>query len=289
MIFAKVRQNSVLLGALLSVAAGVHAPANAREVNEIPDGHHIKTNCDEISKREELYIFARSLSTRDLKRTVAQQMTDLCELFSAGKISADKWLEDFALLEFEVREANHPCNFRKCYRMIIPPTKPLPSNFTAYVLLLFPSSYWLAPEAKNDVKSVERAFSAFGDAIGNPRAAISFSSSQRSSAPDINRAKFYCDKFGLDYNDGPIIIVSSKRPDLLESLDQVIVLKLRGIDSNRVVYVLNILEQDLRMESTIRTRTLLFEEVRQRLLSAVKSNQTIAGEIAKGAIGILTK
>ncbi|MBN8454353.1 hypothetical protein [Accumulibacter sp.] len=289
MMLYKVRLTSVLFGALLSVAAGIHASADAREINEIPDTHHIKTTCNGIHKRDELYILSKSPSPKNQYSTVAQRMIELCDQFSAGQISADSWLTDFALLEFEVREANHPCNFRNCYRVIIPPTKPLPTNFTTYVLFLFPSSHWLAPETKNDVKAVERAFSAFGDAIGNPRAAIWFSSSPRSSEPDIHRAKFYCDKFGLDYNDGPIILVSSKRPDLLESLDQVVVVKLRGIDSSRVVDVLNVLEQDLRRESTIRTRKLLFEEVRQRVLSAVKANQTIAEEIAKGAIGILAK
>ena len=47
-----------------------------------------------------------------------------------------------------------------------------------------------------------------------------------------------------------------------------VVIKLYNIPASKVVLILNILEQDLRTERGIRKTTLLFEEVKQRLLTA---------------------
>ncbi|MBI3990199.1 MAG: hypothetical protein HY347_11360 [candidate division NC10 bacterium] len=78
----------------------------------------------------------------------------------------------------------------------------------------------------------------------------------------------------------PFIRHSKKvRPDQIGPGDEIIVVKLAGISPERIVRVLNVLEQDLRRGRHIDTGSLLFEEVKQRILSAVERYADVLKEI----------
>ena len=141
----------------------------------------------------------------------------------------------------------------------------VPTGYKAYSLFLIPSSDW---QAKNEeLRALRSAFTDFGDAIGDQRLAVWFSNEDDTKL-DVNRSKSYCDRLGLSYNDGPFVVTTMSHPDAVKKEDQAVVIKLAGISITRAISILNILEQDLRTERQIRSRSLLFEEVKQRLMTA---------------------
>ncbi len=87
---------------------------------------------------------------------------------------------------------------------------------------------------------------------------------------DLNRSKYYCDKFKLNYNESPYIVITQKRPDESKERDEIVVVKLSNITTYRVVKILNLLEQDLRNNKKLHQRNLLFEEVKQSLLTTAE-------------------
>ena len=71
--------------------------------------------------------------------------------------------------------------------------------------------------------------------------------------------------------------------------DEFVLIKLNEISSNRVIKILNILEQDLRLANDIRKRRLIFEEIKQRLLSVADRKSDLVKEFSSGLISSLTK
>jgi hypothetical protein len=140
----------------------------------------------------------------------------------------------------------------------------VPTGYKAYSLFLIPSSDWQTKT--QELRDLRSAFSDFGDAIGDQKLAVWFSNEDDTKV-DVNRSKTYCDKLGLSYNDGPFVVTTKSHPDALRTGEQAVVIKLSGIAIPRAISILNILEQDLRTEREIRSRSLLFEEVKQRLMT----------------------
>jgi hypothetical protein len=147
----------------------------------------------------------------------------------------------------------------------VSPGTPILKGFETYTLFLFPSAEWL--DRTEDLAVLRKAYQNFGDAIGDKHLAVWFLDND-SRAISIARSKVFCDRLHLDYNDGPYVVTTNVYPESLRADSKPIVIKLYRIPANRVVLVLNILEQDLRTERQIRETALLFEEIRQRLLTA---------------------
>lgn len=82
------------------------------------------------------------------------------------------------------------------------------------------------------------------------------------------------------FTTGCYIVTTGKHPSLLTATDQVVVVSLSGISSERTLVVLNALERDLRTARELHKRTLLFEEVIQRLLTAADRNADTLKEVA---------
>lgn len=116
--------------------------------------------------------------------------------------------------------------------------------------------------------SIWIAFEAFGRSIGGTRVAVWFLDAD--GRVDVDRCKSYCDRFDLNYNDGPYVVTTKKRPDLLGDNDEIVVLKLSGISAERIPAVLNVLERDLRASGEIGRGRLLYEEVKHRILTAAE-------------------
>lgn len=233
----------------------------------LPDPAFVKSQC------EEMISGGKAVSS----------VRNACEAYRGGEIDGDQWL----LRLSPVLRPTPRCPPGMLCRLIeVPPLRPIPKGYKTYSLALVPSTGY----ERSEVERIREAFFAFGEAIGPARGAIwfepnqtvKFEYSQRTTERpivDINRSKQYCDQFALNYNDGPFIVTSDRRPDTVIKGDEKIVIRLGGISGDRVVRVLNVLEQDLRTERDIRKRALLFEEVKQRVLSAVDRHGEVLKEV----------
>ncbi|MFA5923832.1 MAG: hypothetical protein WC856_21485 [Methylococcaceae bacterium] len=285
----------MVLAILLEASQTARAQEFERDLEYlvVPDKYYIAERCSEpqntlkwVRDDKEL------LRTVDIKAAerVAMEISFLCEKEAKGEISHDSWLELFQELSGTLESLTDPCGRTvMCEKIFLPPPKPLPNNFDAYTIFLFPSAEWSQSERNSDLQTIRRTFASFGDSIGHIKAAIWFTKDRHSNLPDIERSKYYCDLLKLNYNDGPYIVTSRKRPDGILSKDDFIIIKLNGIVPNRINYVLNILEQDLRTDAKLRKRSLIYEEIKQRLLSIADRNPEIVKELTKGAISVVTK
>jgi hypothetical protein len=223
--------------------------AAATETFDIPDPFLIRREC---SAAERALPDARGTS-----RDIEQEIADACRSMTKKFIDPDDWMDRVYLLRSGEGQVQ------------IPPTafvpvrrRAIPKSFAVYSMLLVPSLQSArAPERADFI----RALKEYGKAIGDERAAILFVDAKGDI--DVQRSKYYCDLLRLDYNRGPYLVTSHKRPDLMNDRDEKIVIRFSGITSKRAIAVLNILEQDLRRDAEIRRRSLLYEEVKARLLT----------------------
>lgn len=214
------------------------------------------------------------------------EVRELCESLETGAIGADEWLQRIDLIEKKI-DSRSSCE--ECLAIPLPPRQPVPDNFSSYSIFLVPSIL-----VEGDPWALRSAFDRFGEAIGERRAAIwldpfpyvFFESIEDENARDagnlrgprewphfdVLRSKDYCDRFGLDYNHGPYVVTTKKRPDLVTSNDERIVIRLDGVSASGMVKILNILEQDLRRDLEVRKRALLFEEIKQRIIGLFESD-----------------
>lgn len=219
----------------------------------LPDKQFIEIECNALEKDARNHLPASQ-----------DDIHDLCSRVRAGTINTDEWMIKIDPIAREV-DGSIPCP--NCLRLFLPKREPVPAGFKTYTLVLIPS-----PSLANNsswLLSLKKQFNAFGSSIGEDKAAI-WLGTRYGRGVDVERSKYYCDLFKLNYNDGPYFVTTNKRPDLFSSGDEAIIVKLNNISSDRVLRVLNLLEQDLRQEKEIRKRALLFEEVKQRLLSIVE-------------------
>ncbi len=264
----------------------------------LPDAQYIHRECALLLDQ------AEEFHAEDLPK-----IKKLCKDADKGDITGDSWLEsvDYFIRYFESLAAR--CSGPHCggaSALPLEPHRPIPDNFQTYSLFLVPTLS-LGKDAKKDdldaIFALKAAFQSFGTAIGDRKAAIwlldalpnatvrrkapkdSTDSLEAAEGIDTLRSKYYCDKLGLNYNDGPYVVTTRIRPDHLSSTDEKVIIKLGGISADRLIAVLNILEQDLRLEQQIRKRTLLFEEIEQRMLTLTSRYP----DALKGVLSFLTK
>jgi hypothetical protein len=206
-------------------------------------------------------------------KSILQEAISECGQLEHGFLSSADFLQRIWQLERRAANMDVPAGLRA----VIPfRSVGRGGALETYSLFLFPSIDW--ESRPSELASLHNRFVAFGDAIGERRIAIWLS--DNAGKPDVLRSKFYCDLLGLDYNKGPYIVTTGKHPSLLIATDQVVVVSLSGISSERTLVVLNALERDLRTARELHKRTLLFEEVIQRLLTAADRNADTLKEVA---------
>jgi hypothetical protein len=237
---------------------------------QLPDPYFVGSECSSVLRRARAH--SQPLSNIAIR---------LCADFQSQRIQEEAWLEGMNELESELSPRFMPFSI-------------VPRDYQAYSLFLVPSAEWKYKPA--DLGSLHNAFLNFGEAIGPKNAAVWFV--KGSSGPifktsakeietlmksvDIERSKYYCDKLNLNYNEGPFVVTTRRRPDLLRSGDEIIVIKFHDIDGSRITSVLNVLEQDLRTQREISKRTLLYEEIKQRI-------QTAAGQHSESLRHVLVE
>jgi hypothetical protein len=146
----------------------------------------------------------------------------------------------------------------------------LPATYNSYTLLLVPSATFSKADKAN-VEQLEAAFKAFGEAIGRKEAAVWLQDPKRLGIDKL-RSKDYCDKFRLSYNNGPYLVLTRKRPDLAQAAEKPIVIRFTGFPIERIIHVMNVLEQDLRRRHYPSQGEMLLAEISEWLASAFADN-----------------
>lgn len=245
----------------------------------LPDPYIVKRKCEAIKSAPEPMKADGEfgMGWRPSEKTVRSNMVTLCEKAERGAIGYGEWWQDF----HEQRESwiygHYDCP--NCSLLVAPPGEILPDNFTTYALLLIPN----APLEFNDRYNKERlllwrAFKNFGDAIGSRHAAVWLQPDDTypSLDYDVERSKYFCDQFQLEYNRGPFVVLTSSRPDLpVTKKESRIVLRLTDLPPSRIVSLLNIVEQDIRKGQEQSRGRLVFEELKGRILSIVEENRDL--------------
>lgn len=226
------------------------------EVNVIPDDYFIDLECRELAKEA------------NGADNIVKTIDSLCIQKKQGTVSESQWLFEMDSIARSIQ--NETSNCTNCMTKILKTRQPIPSDFSVYALALFPS-----PELIQNptwIFKFIKTFSSFGDSIGDSNAAI-WLGGRYNNYIDVERNKKYCIKYDLSFNNGPYIVITKNRPDLHKKGDEFIFIKLNGISNERIVRLLNIIEEDLRNNRNIRKRTLLFEEVKNRMLTFAENNK----------------
>lgn len=253
------------------LAIGGHGAAFQDTLREVPDKYFVNRECEILTEQASRY------ASHLLKSVEAA-----CARYRAATISGDQWLLETENLAHEI-DFSIPCPM--CLRIFLPERMAVPQGFETYTLFLVPSADWVSANARyyEQLQMLKQSFEQFGDAIGQREAAVWFTE-RYGYGTDVERSKYYCDQLDLNYNDGPYVIHSRVRPDMWASGDDLVVIKLNGISAERVVRVLNLIEQDIRQGVTIRQRRLIFEEIKQKVLSIVEQNHEFVKDVVASAL-----
>ena len=151
---------------------------------------------------------------------------------------------------------------------------PIPKGYKTYTLFLIPSSEWSTKRQDISEEKLWNNFYDFGRAIGLNNLSVWFVESTKYYSyedidangttkqipladvyrkiqhikgfnTDIIRCKEYCDKFKLDYNEGPFVVITEKHPDECTEKD-IDVVKFNNNSPNKVIRFLNEVERKIR-------------------------------------------
>lgn len=287
----------ILFLLVTAVVWDANADPRTRDKNYVlPDRHFVERQCDRVktsarglreaieeeankSKADLGHLFEDQiyLSSAEVRQLRGRGLK-LCSEFAKRNISGD---EAVVALDQVLKSFEYAVGCQSCLAVFVPPDAPVPVGYPVYVTAIFTSR-----EQKHDQDwfvSFFTVFANFGHAIGDRKLAVWLGGSGTGWV-DIERGKLYADRFGLDYNHGPYIVVTSVRPDLAEQGDEIIYLRFGGIDKDRVIRVMNRLEQDLRRDREISGEALIYEEVKQRFFSSVKAFKDTALVVLAGVL-----
>lgn len=186
----------------------------------------------------------------------------------------------------------------------------IPKNFKSYCLFLIPSEHWLKKEQYKAVGKLWELFVNFGRAIGEDNLAVWFIEYEESKltdpipilkhdislkkpkngkseykmfSTDYIRSKNYCDKFNLNYNDGPYIIFTETHPDK-SSTEDILCIKFNNISPDRIIKFINDLEKDIRAGKKPTKPFSVTNYVYERCINFWDTNKDTFKEIAIGLI-----
>lgn len=239
-----------------SLVFGQAAAALVRSM-AVPDRVWIDRQCGSIR----MQVF-----NDDAARQAQQMAMKACDAFAASPASSasrDAWVRAMLSLQNDVGPA--------AMRAFMPVMGGfLPEGLSSYSLFLIPDDRWRSPMYLPNRDALWRAFMTFGQSIGDDHAAVWFLDQEENI--DVLRGQEYCDRFGLSYNDGPYVVTVRKRPDLLGQGDEIVVIRMNGIAPDRVQLVLNRLAQDLRRGRAPGTGALVYEELKQRMITLMANH-----------------
>lgn len=243
-----------LSGVLVPVLCQGQAGGIARPMT-VPDSVWIGRQCASI---EEIEV------TDDAVEAGVRRARQACAAYQASSRDAsarDAWVRAMLEIQDDVGPA--------AMKAFIPRFgAELPEGLETYSLFLIPDARWQDSEFEAERTRLWETFHSFGRSIGDRHAAIWFLDQEDNV--DVLRSQEYCRRFNLSYNDGPYLVTVAKRPDLLEPSDEVIVIRMGGIAPDRILSVLNRLSSDLTSTGNVATGPLVYEELKQRVLTRVE-------------------
>jgi hypothetical protein len=236
---------------------------------DFPDSYVVGNVCEGIKNVSES---SQGDEDEEQRANIVLRVRQLCSAVLSEQIGLDDWWRGF----WEVVDDALAC--RACLIDTFTPPELLPSNYPVYVMFLAPT----LDLDDRELLEVWRAYKNFGESIGQRNLAIWFTTD--GFAVDIGRSKYYCDRLRLNYNDGPYVVVSKIRPDKLDDTSTITLIRLESVAPERIVSILNILEQDLRRGVHPRESLIIYEEIKQRLLSLGERNGELIKDIVVAAL-----
>jgi hypothetical protein len=239
----------VMPGVSHGQAIGISRPAT------IPDNTFLQRQCAQIMT---------SKAGVETERPALESARDACKTYLSSprdQSSRETFLLRMLALQNNLGE--------KLMRDLLVPQfgGALPANLASYSLFLVPDARWRSADFAKQRQALWEAAFAFGRAIGDTHAAIWFL--DHDDNVDVLRSQEYCRRFGLSYNDGPYVVTIRKRPDLLTADDEIVVIRMGGIAPENIPPILNRLTQDLTTSGRPGTGGLVYEEIKQRIVTLV--------------------
>lgn len=109
-----------------------------------------------------------------------------------------------------------------------------------------------------NIFNIKESFKNLGKSIFDQHLAVWIS--DKRGNPDIEKMRYYCyEKFGLDFNHGPYVVITKIHPDERKKDDHFFRLKFYAIDADRISELLNTIAFKIN-ENKIKTLDLFIEE-----------------------------
>lgn len=222
----------------------------------IPDNAWLERQCDALRIKK---------TTNEAAKAALDRARGACDVYltsSRDQASRDTWLRAMLALQDDVGP--------KAMQDLVPQfSGNLPADLESYSLFLVPDDRWRQGQFAKYQGDLWKAAFTYGQSIGDKHVAIWFLDDENDV--DVRRSQEYCRRFGLNYNDGPYVVTVRKRPDLLTVNDEVVVIRMGGIAPERILAILNRLSRDLRTTGRPATGSLVYEEIKQRVLTLVQT------------------
>jgi hypothetical protein len=261
----------------------------------LPDSFVIGRGCEALRRLANAKVSSQQYDHSEIAR-LATEIEALCAPVKEEETTPDEWMRRASSIEHRLRRVAlcAGCRAPMLKAASLRPRQPIPADFVSYTLFLTPNDA-IEASSRENVMALRYAFIRFGEAIGDRRAAIWFDPEDpllsvayvavgigraevKAPYSDVLRSKAYCDRFGLDYNNGPYVITTLRRPDQVGEDDEKVVIRMNGVSPDGMVRILNLLEQDLRKDREIRQRQLIFEEIKQRILQIFRGGSSGLGD-----------
>lgn len=233
----------------------------------LPDKLYVDARCTKVGE----------LAKKDTESGVAiRHVLTHCAEARAGSMSVSEWVEVTEPLIAQIL-AREECD--NCLHAELTVRQEIPRNLKTYTMFLAPSEAWRSAVESEDLADLRRGFLSFGESIGPAHGAIWLA--DRMKVVDVIRSQSYCDRFNLDYDDGPYLVFTEVRPDLTRKA--AIVLRLDGIGPDGAVRIMEALAQDLRREKKPSKTGLLLRELGEFFKSLAEKHPEIVKRIIFGS------
>jgi len=153
----------------------------------------------------------------------------------------------------------------KNIKKMIRPDQVVDSHIDSWILFLISDFAFLK---KVNLFEIKETFKNFGESVYDQHLAVWIS--DKKGKPDIKKMRYYCyEKFGLDFNHGPYIVITKIHPDVRKKNDPFFRIKLYAIDAERICWLLNTIAFSIN-ENKITTMDLFVDEKIALLKSHVR-------------------
>lgn len=256
----------------------------------LPDSAYVQRECGKVQTTLQ-WVSGDSQRSKKIDRIraerLAAEVAELCARRARGAVSADVWFVDFSATYAEFADVVFPCTSGEhCLQHTVAIRQPLPADLASYSVFLFTDSALVSSARPDDIKAIHDAFKRFGVAIGQTSGAIWLAKKSDAVLPDVERSKAIADLLELNYDDGPYVVLSAQRPDLIDAKSSVLVIRLEDIGPERIINVLGVLEQDLRRGLKATDAALRFGQIWQRFRSMAGGGARVAfGDVTIDFIG----